>query len=51
MLQPLLDDPPEVIPYAQGSWGPPEAEKLLNGYGGWRKPWIVPAAAPGQRTE
>ncbi len=28
VLQPLLDAPPTVIPYAQGSWGPAEAEKL-----------------------
>ncbi len=51
VMQPLLDDPPGVIPYAQNSWGPTESEKLLNGYGGWRKPWIVPTPPPGQRTE
>ncbi len=50
VLQPLLDDPPEVIPYARGTWGPAQADKLLNGYGGWRKPWIVPTATKGQRT-
>jgi glucose-6-phosphate 1-dehydrogenase len=51
VVQPLLDDPPKVIPYAQGTWGPTEADKLLNGYGGWRKPWIVPEPPRGQRTE
>ena len=51
VVQPLLDDPPKVIPYPQDSWGPPEADKLVNGYGGWRKPWIVPTPAAGQRTE
>ena len=51
VVQPLLDDPPEVIPYAQGTWGPTQADKLLNGYGGWRKPWIVPVPPRGQRTE
>jgi glucose-6-phosphate 1-dehydrogenase len=40
ILQPLLDAPPKVIPYAVDSWGPAEADKLLNGYGGWRKPWL-----------
>ncbi len=51
VLMPLLDDPPAVIPYAQDSWGPAQADKLLNGYGGWRKPWIVPEPPKGQRTE
>ena len=37
---PLLDQPPAVIPYAQDSWGPEEAVRLLNGYGGWRGPWL-----------
>ena len=41
VLQPLLDSPPPVIDYAPDSWGPPEAEKLLNGYGRWRKPWLA----------
>ena len=40
VLQPLLDAPPKVIPYAEGTWGPPEADKLLNGYGGWKPPWL-----------
>jgi glucose-6-phosphate 1-dehydrogenase len=40
ILQPLLDSPPKVIPYAQGSWGPAEADDLLAGFGGWRSPWL-----------
>ena len=51
VLQPLLDAPPKVIPYAQDTWGPAEADKLLAGYGGWRKPWIVPDPPRGERTE
>jgi glucose-6-phosphate 1-dehydrogenase len=51
VVQPLLDNPPPVILYPQNTWGPPEADKLLNGYGGWRKPWIMPMPAPGERTE
>lgn len=39
IVQPLLDSPPELHSYEQGSWGPPEAEKLASGYGGWRGPW------------
>ncbi|HWE11006.1 MAG TPA: glucose-6-phosphate dehydrogenase [Solirubrobacteraceae bacterium] len=34
---PVLDDPPEVQPYAQGSWGPEAALKLACGPG-WRLP-------------
>jgi glucose-6-phosphate 1-dehydrogenase len=51
VIQPLLDNPPPVIRYAPGSWGPAEAEKLLNGYGGWRKPWITPIPPHGEQTE
>jgi glucose-6-phosphate 1-dehydrogenase len=34
---PVLDDPPEVQPYARGSWGPEAALKLPCGPG-WRLP-------------
>jgi glucose-6-phosphate 1-dehydrogenase len=51
VISPLLDAPPKVIPYAQDTWGPTQADKLLNGYGGWRRPWIVPTPPKGQRTE
>jgi glucose-6-phosphate 1-dehydrogenase len=40
VLQPLLDAPPKVLPYAQGSWGPEEAAKVTDGFGGWRGPWL-----------
>ncbi|MFZ1997115.1 MAG: glucose-6-phosphate dehydrogenase [Solirubrobacteraceae bacterium] len=40
VIQPLLDAPPKVIPYAQGSWGPADADELVAGYGGWRGPWL-----------
>ena len=40
VLQPLLDAPPKVLPYAQGSWGPEEAAKVIDGFGGWRGPWL-----------
>jgi glucose-6-phosphate 1-dehydrogenase len=51
VLQPLLDSPPPVIPYAKRSWGPIECDKLINGYGGWRKPWLAPAPGKGKQTE
>jgi glucose-6-phosphate 1-dehydrogenase len=40
IVQPLLDSPPPIHPYAQGSWGPEQADKLVAGYGGWRAPWL-----------
>ena len=41
VVQPLLDAPPPVHPYAKGSWGPPEAERLVSGFGGWHGPWTA----------
>jgi len=41
IIQPLLDSPPPVHPYAPGSWGPAEADKLVAGHGSWRGPWVV----------
>jgi len=41
VLQPLLDHPPPVHPYAKGSWGPEAADQLVAGYGGWRGPWVT----------
>ena len=40
IVQPLLNSPPQVIPYAQGTWGPPEAEKLVEGIAAWHEPWL-----------
>ncbi len=40
IIQPLLDSPPPVHPYAQGSWGPEQADKLVADYGGWHGPWV-----------
>ena len=40
IVQPLLDSPPPVHPYAQGSWGPEQANELVAGYGGWHGPWV-----------
>jgi glucose-6-phosphate 1-dehydrogenase len=41
IVQPLLDAPPPVQRYEPGSWGPPEAAKMLTRYGGWRGPWTA----------
>jgi glucose-6-phosphate 1-dehydrogenase len=40
VTQPLLDSPPPVHPYAPGSWGPKEADKLVAGRGKWYGPWV-----------
>ena len=40
IMQPLLDAPPPVHAYAPGSWGPAEADALVEGYGRWHGPWI-----------
>jgi glucose-6-phosphate 1-dehydrogenase len=40
IVQPLLDSPPKVIPYAQGSWGPAEADRVTDGFGDWRGLWL-----------
>jgi glucose-6-phosphate 1-dehydrogenase len=41
IMQPLLDAPPPVHPYAKGSWGPAEADALLAGDGRWHEPWVA----------
>jgi glucose-6-phosphate 1-dehydrogenase len=41
IFQSLLDSPPPVHPYAPGSWGPAEAERLVAGHGGWHGPWVA----------
>jgi glucose-6-phosphate 1-dehydrogenase len=41
VMQPLLDAPPPVHPYAPGSWGPEAANDLLAGVGRWHGPWIA----------
>jgi glucose-6-phosphate 1-dehydrogenase len=41
ILQPLLDHPPPAHPYAQGSWGPEEAEGVTAGHDPWHSPWLA----------
>jgi glucose-6-phosphate 1-dehydrogenase len=40
ILQPLLADPPPLTPYTRGSWGPPEAERLVRGLPPWHPAWL-----------
>ena len=39
-MQPLLDAPPPVQPYAPGTWGPTAADKIVAGECPWHEPWI-----------
>jgi glucose-6-phosphate 1-dehydrogenase len=41
VMQPLLDAPPPVHPYAQGTWGPAAADAVADGFGGWRDAWLT----------
>jgi glucose-6-phosphate 1-dehydrogenase len=41
IMQPLLEAPPPVHPYAKGSWGPAEADQLVAGSGRWHEPWVA----------
>jgi glucose-6-phosphate 1-dehydrogenase len=41
IMQPLLDAPPPVEPYAKGTWGPASADRLPAGQGGWHEPWTA----------
>ena len=40
ILQPLLDAPPPVHTYPQGSWGPEAANEVVAGYAPWHHPWV-----------
>src|SRR5262245_8512738 len=41
IMQPLLDAPPPVHPYPQGSWGPAAADRLVAGHTRWHEPWLA----------
>jgi glucose-6-phosphate 1-dehydrogenase len=41
IMQPLLDEPGPVHPYAKGTWGPEAGDKLPHGFGGWHGPWVA----------
>lgn len=40
IVQPLLDAPAPVETYAQGTWGPDSADRLLAGVSRWHEPWL-----------
>jgi glucose-6-phosphate 1-dehydrogenase len=41
IMMPLVEHPPAVHPYAQGTWGRKEADHLLAGAGPWHDPWVA----------
>jgi glucose-6-phosphate 1-dehydrogenase len=41
VMQPLIDAPPPVHPYAPGSWGPEAADGLLGRHAHWHTPWVA----------
>jgi glucose-6-phosphate 1-dehydrogenase len=40
VVQPLLDHPPPVRQYEPGSWGPREADRIVQGRCEWYEPWL-----------
>jgi glucose-6-phosphate 1-dehydrogenase len=42
IVDPLLANPAAPIEYTPGSWGPPQAERLLQGPCGWHNPGAKP---------
>jgi glucose-6-phosphate 1-dehydrogenase len=40
VMQPLLDSPGPVHPYAEGSWGLLTAGEIVAGTDAWQEPWV-----------
>ena len=38
IVDPLLKDPGALYEYESGSWGPPQADRLVADVGGWNTP-------------
>jgi len=47
IVQPLLNAPPPLHRYSEGSWGPPQAEILVRGHPAWQEPWLSSAGGTG----
>lgn len=45
IVQPLIEQPGPVVPYAPGSWGPAKADLLAMGHLGWRECFVLGEAA------
>lgn len=44
VIDPVLEHPPPAIEYEPEGWGPPEADGLIAGDGGWHQPACAPPA-------
>jgi glucose-6-phosphate 1-dehydrogenase len=42
IVEPLLEEPGPVLPYAPRTWGPEEANDLTRGIAQWSEPWLPP---------
>ena len=45
MVEPLLDMPGRCTATSRVPGGPPEAQRLVSGFGAWRGPWSASARA------
>jgi glucose-6-phosphate 1-dehydrogenase len=45
VVAPVLTRHPRVRPYARGSWGPEEADRIIRADGGWHNPTAEPVRA------
>ena len=43
IVDPILGDVAAIHPYEQASWGPDEANRIAEGFGGWHNPKGKPA--------
>lgn len=54
VVDPVLTEHAQALPYPPGSWGPPEADALIAASGGWHNPKSAAAASapipPAQRA-
>jgi glucose-6-phosphate 1-dehydrogenase len=47
IVQPLLNAPPALHRYSEGSWGPSQAQNLVRGHPAWQEPWLGSAESAG----
>ena len=40
VVEPVLREHPPVMAYPSGTWGPPEADRLMSAHGGWHNPRV-----------
>ena len=44
VVDPVLGNVTPVYEYAPNTWGPPEADRIIEREGGWHSPMLTPAA-------